>query len=67
MTKAESKKQVADQLRNKVQRAVDQWYVDSMHNSVVSQNTAVHNLIHDSKPALVEAVLAAVAQNTNQE
>lgn len=57
----------ADPLESKVQAAVDKWYADRMHNSVVSRDTDVHNLIHEAKPALVQAVLAAVAQTNPQE
>lgn len=64
---AKAEKQTSDKLERKVQEAVDQWYAANMHNSVVSRDTAVHNLIHDAKPALVQAVLAAVSQSTTQE
>lgn len=53
-------------LESRVQAAVDKWYAGSMHNTVVSRDTAVHNVIHEAKPALVQAILAAVGQ-TNQE
>lgn len=57
-----------DDLAQEVRGAVDKWYVDNMHNTVVSRDTDVHNLIHSAKPALVEAVVAAVRQSfPNQE
>ena len=59
---------VADPLLQNVQAAVDKWYVDNMHGTVVSRDVDVHNLIHSAKPALVEAVIAAVRQSVpNQE
>lgn len=55
-------------LEQNVQNAVDQWYRDVLHNTVVSRDTDVHNLIHNAKPALIEAVTAAVRQYVpNQE
>jgi hypothetical protein len=57
----------AASLETKVQQAVDQWYVERMHNSVVSRDTDVHNLIHEAKPALVQAILAVVSQPLTQE
>lgn len=57
-----------DALVQSVQAAVDKWYADNMHNTVVSRDVDVHNLIHQVKPALVEAVVAAVRQQVpNQE
>lgn len=49
-----------DRLTAKLKAAIDQWYADHFHNSVVSRDTAVHNLIHDAAPALVAAVVNAV-------
>lgn len=54
-------------LEQNVQAAVDKWYADNMHNTAVSRDTAVHNLIHGAKPALIKAVTDAVSQTTNQE
>lgn len=54
-------------LEQNVQAAVDKWYVDNMHGSVVSRDIDVHNLIHNAKPALVKAIVAAVGQNHTKE
>ena len=51
-----------DATENKVRAAVDKWYADNMHNSVVSRDADVHNLIHRSKDQLVQLVLDAVRQ-----
>lgn len=57
-----------DALAQNVRDAVEKWYRDNMHNTVVSRDIDVHNLIHEAKPALVEAVVAAVRQQVpNQE
>ena len=56
----------ADTLESRVQGAVDKWYADAMHNTVVSRDTAVHNHIHEAKPALVQAILAAVGQSIQE-
>ena len=47
-------------LRKQVGAAVDQWYADQMHNTVVSRDTAVHNHIHAAKQSLIDAVVNAI-------
>lgn len=59
-----TKPNLSDELTQNVQAAVDKWYVDNMHGTVVSRDTDVHNLIHKAKPALIQAVVAAVAQTS---
>lgn len=59
--------QKTDPLLQNVQAAVDKWYADNMHGTVVSRDVDVHNLIHSAKPALVEAVVAAVRQSVPNE
>lgn len=55
-------------LRQQVQDVVDQWYRDNMHNTVVSRDTDVHNVVHNAKGLLVEALVAALATSVpNQE
>lgn len=49
-------------LPKKLEQVVDQWFADQFHNSVVSRDTAVHNLIHDAKPALKKALADALGQ-----
>lgn len=67
MAKKAQQNKTSDVLVGKVQGAVDKWFADNLHNSVVSRDTAVHNLIHDAKPALVAAVVAAVGQTSTSE
>lgn len=67
MAKQKQQNPANEELANKVQNAVDKWYADNMHNSVVSRDTDVHNLIHNAKPALVAAVIEAVGQSSNSE
>lgn len=60
--------QKPDALVQSVQGAVDEWYARNMHNTVVSRDTDVHNLIHSVKAELVQSVVAAVRQSVpNQE
>lgn len=58
---------VPPSVQQNVEAAVNKWYTDNLANSVVSRDTAVHNLIHDAKPALVQAVIAAVGQPVVKE
>lgn len=64
---SKTKKTTSDALTQIVQAAVDKWYADNMHGTVVSRDTDVHNLIHNAKPALVKAVVAAVGQTSTSE
>jgi hypothetical protein len=67
MAKKTQQDSASEQLVNKVQGAVDKWFHDNMHNSVVSRDTDVFNLIHNAKPALVSAVVEAVGQTSISE
>ena len=62
VVKAEFDKVVTDaeKLAARVEVVVAAWFADNFHNSVVSRDTAVVNLIHGARPALVKAVVDAV-------
>lgn len=62
-----AKKKISATLEQDLQVVVDKWYADNLHNSVVSRDTAVHNLLHKAKPALVKAIVAAVSQSTSEK
>lgn len=49
-----------DELTVLVSAAVDRWYAENMHNSVVSRDTAVHNHIQGAKPLLVRDLVEAL-------
>lgn len=62
-----AKKTAASPSREVVQQVVDKWYADNMHNSVVSRDVDVHNLIHNAKSSLVDDLVAALGQPTTSE
>jgi hypothetical protein len=67
MAKQKTQTQASEQLASQVQAAVDKWFADHLHNSVVSRDTDVFNLIHNAKPALIDAVIVAVGQTSTSE
>lgn len=67
MAKQKPGTKAGDQLAANVQAAVDKWFVDNLHNSVVSRDTDVYNLIHNAKPALIQAVVESVGQTSTSE
>lgn len=52
------------ELDKKLEAVVDQWFSTHFHNSVVSRDTTVFNLIHDAKPALKTALAEALGQTS---
>lgn len=50
----------AEKLAARVEAVVSTWFADHFHNTVVSRDTAVVNLIHSAKPALIRALVDSV-------
>lgn len=62
-----AKKTAANASREVVQQVVDKWYADNMHNSVVSRDVDVHNLIQNAKASLVDELVASLGQTSTSE
>lgn len=50
----------AEALAHRITAAVEKWFHEHLHNSVVSADTQVINHITVAKPALIAGVVAAV-------
>lgn len=66
MSRMKEKKTASEELTKKMQDVVDKWFAGNLHNSVVSRDTDVHNLLHASKPALVQALVDAMEQTPSE-